>query len=218
MRSGIGPERDLQVLGIPVVADLPAGSRLLDHCGTTVAWRLSGELQAEAREHAAGEGLVEPHVVLKAASSRCPPDTWDLHLLSWISPSEGGPHEAAAIVFHMKPLSTGRVRLRSRDPLEAPVVERGFLTREEDLAPILEGIELARRLAGTPPLRELLEDEVRPGLEDPERYSAVVDGDCRVFGVEGLLVADASVMPTIPRANTNLTTAAIAERVAAGLA
>jgi choline dehydrogenase-like flavoprotein len=43
----------------------------------------------------------------------------------------------------------------------------------------------------------------------------VVDVDCRVLGVEGLLVADASIMPTIPRANTNLTTAAIAERAAA---
>ena len=42
----------------------------------------------------------------------------------------------------------------------------------------------------------------------------VVDADCRVLGIEDLLVADASVMPTIPRANTNLTTAAIAERIA----
>jgi choline dehydrogenase len=45
----------------------------------------------------------------------------------------------------------------------------------------------------------------------------VLDPDARVLGVDGLLVADASLMPTIPRANTNLTTAAIAERVAAGL-
>jgi choline dehydrogenase-like flavoprotein len=47
---------------------------------------------------------------------------------------------------------------------------------------------------------------------------AVVDGDGHVYGIEGILVADASVMPTIPRANTNLSTAAIAERIAAGLA
>ena len=46
----------------------------------------------------------------------------------------------------------------------------------------------------------------------------VVDANCRVLGTDGLLVADASIMPTIPRANTNLTTAAIAERVAALLA
>ena len=46
----------------------------------------------------------------------------------------------------------------------------------------------------------------------------VLDRSCRVHGVERLVVADASVMPTIPRANTNLTTAAIAERVAEALA
>ena len=44
---------------------------------------------------------------------------------------------------------------------------------------------------------------------------AVVDGDGRVYGIDELFVADASIMPTIPRANTNLTTAAIAKRVAA---
>jgi choline dehydrogenase len=44
-----------------------------------------------------------------------------------------------------------------------------------------------------------------------------VDADCRVLGTEGLYVADASVMPEVPRANTNLSTAAIAERVAEAL-
>jgi choline dehydrogenase len=140
-------------------------------------------------------------------------------------------YEAGISVFHMKPLSSGRVLLRSRDPFEQPLVERGFLTREEDLAAILEGIELARGLAATPPLRELLGEEIRPGGEEPEPYvrgtirnyfhpagtcalGAVVDGGGRVHGTESLVVADASIMPTIPRANTNLTTAAVAERIA----
>jgi choline dehydrogenase len=232
LRSGIGPADELRALGIGVVSDLPTGSRLLDHYGTTVAWMASERLEAEAREQAAGPGLVEPHVLLKAASSRCPPGEWDLHVLSWISQAEDGRYEAAATVFHMKPLSVGSVRLRSRDPREPPVIERGFLQREEDLATILEGFEIARRLAATPPLRELVGEELRPGDAETEAYvrgtvrgyyhpagtcalGAVVDGDGRVHGVEGLLVADASVMPTIPRANTNLTTAAIAERIAA---
>ncbi len=235
LRSGIGPERELTRLGIPVVSDLATGSRLLDHCGTTVAWEPSSALQAEAAEHARRDGLVEPHVVLKAASSRCPAGRWDLHLLSWIYPSGAdGRYETAAIVFHMKPLSTGRVTLSSADPLEPPLVERGFLSREEDLGPILEGIELAQTLAATAPLCDLLGDEVRPRDLDPERYvrdtirnyfhpagtcaiGSVVDTDGRVLGLEGLSVADASIMPTIPRANTNLTTAAIAERIATTL-
>jgi choline dehydrogenase len=46
----------------------------------------------------------------------------------------------------------------------------------------------------------------------------VVDGDGRVYGIEGLFVADASIMPTIPRANTNLSTLALAERLAESIA
>jgi choline dehydrogenase len=233
LRSGIGPESDLRSLGIPVVSELPTGSRLLDHCGTSVGWELSSALQEEAEERARNGGIFEPHVVLKAASSRCSPSTWDLHLLSWISRSDlEGRWGGAAVVFHMKPLSSGRVRLRSRDPREAPLVERGFLSREEDLEPLLEGIELARLIAGQQPLREAITSELSPGDTEVEHHvretirnyfhpagtcalGDVLDSDCRVLGMEGLVVADASIMPTIPRANTNLTTAAIAERVAA---
>jgi choline dehydrogenase len=141
---------------------------------------------------------------------------------------------AYALVFHMKPLSVGRVTLRSTDPADLPLVERGLVSREEDLATLLDGIEIARRIGGTAPLRELLAEELHPGGEDEVSYvrstvrnyfhpsgtcalGQVVDEQCRVLGTEGLLVVDASVMPTIPRANTNLTTAAIAERVAAAL-
>ena len=126
-----------------------------------------------------------------------------------------------------------RVRLASADPTEPPLVERGFLTREEDLGPLLEGVELARSIVAQGPLRGLLDAELAPGAADPEEHvratirnyfhpagtcplGTVVDAHGRVFGTEGLYVADASFMPTIPRANTNLTTAAIAEKIAAG--
>ena len=132
----------------------------------------------------------------------------------------------------MKPLSHGRVSLRSSNPAEAPLVERGFLSRKEDTDTILEAIELAREIAATSPVAELLGEELRPGRVELAEYvrttarnyfhpagtcplGDVVDVNCRVLGTDGLLVADASIMPTIPRANTNLTTAAIAERVAA---
>ncbi len=234
MRSGIGPERDLSRLGIPVVEALPVGERLLDHYGPGIGWEPSARLHAETADHEReAAGLFEPHVVVKAASSGCTAGSWDLHLLSWTNRSDDpGPYEASAALFHMKPLSTGRLRIRSTDPNDLPLVERGFLSREEDLLPLLEGIELARTIAASAPLRELLAKELRPGEVEPERYvretcrnyfhpagtcplGHVVDADCRVLGVENLLVADASIMPMIPRANTNLTTAAIAERVTA---
>jgi choline dehydrogenase len=177
--------------------------------------------------------LYEGHVVLKAASSSCPSGQFDLHFLSWTNRSaEPDRYEIAVAFFHMKPLSTGRLRLASRDPEALPEIERGFLSREEDLDVLVEAIEIGRSIAAADPIRELVLSELRPGTVEPERYvretvrgyfhpagtcalGRVVDVHCRVFGVDGLCVADASIMPTIPRANTNLTTAAIAERVAA---
>jgi choline dehydrogenase-like flavoprotein len=233
LRSGIGPEAELRRLGIPVVQALPVGERLLDHCGTDVAFDVVPTLQSETEAEDAERGVFASHVVAKVASATCPPGSWDLHLVPWISRLANGRFRAYVIVFHMKPLSSGSVRLASTDPTMPPLVERGFLSREEDLVPLLEGIELARAIAGQEPLRGLLDTEVGPGAAGPEEYvrttirnyfhpawtcplGAVVDAHGRVFGTEGVYVADASFMPTIPRANTNLTTAAIAEKVAAG--
>lgn len=95
---------------------------------------------------------------------------------------------------------------------------------------MVEGLELARTLAAQPALAALVGREVEPGTEELHAYARrtprcyfhpagtcgigrVVDPRGRVLGLEGLVVADASVMPTIPRANTNLTTVAIAERL-----
>jgi len=235
MRSGIGPEADLRRHGIDVVESLPIGERLLDHCGMGTAWMPSAELDAETAAHEREHGLFEPHAVAKVSSSGCPAGTWDTHLVSWAGRSETpGRYEPQILVFHMKPLSAGRVRLRSADPTELPLVERGFLQVEDDIQVLVEGIELARVVAAAGPLRTVLGEELRPGDQDVESFvresvrnyfhpagtcplGTVLDTEARVFGVEGLHVADASLMPTIPRANTNLTTAAIAERVAASL-
>jgi choline dehydrogenase len=232
LRSGVGPEAELRRLGIEPAAALPVGERLLDHCGIDVAWEPAETLAVAFARHEREHGVFEAHLLLKIASSSCPPGSFDLHLLPWVTPqSQDGRYDIAFPVFHVKPASAGRLRLRSTDPEEPPVVERGFLSREEDLAQLLEGVELARTLAATPPLRDLLAAELRPGDVDLERYiretirnyfhpagtcaiGAVVDPFGRVFGLDGLVVADASIMPTIPRANTNLTTAAIAERIA----
>jgi choline dehydrogenase len=233
-RSGVGPEPDLRALGIDVVEALPVGERLLDHCGSGIGWEPTEALHEETARHELEHDLYQAHVVLKGASGSCTPGSWDLHFLSWIDrAAEPGRYEVSTGFFHMKPLSTGRVRLRSTDPAQQPLIERGFLARDEDLSTLLDAIEIGRSLAATEPLARFVTAELRPGPIDPERYlretirnyfhpagtcplHEVVDTDCRVLGLENLLVGDASVMPTIPRANTNLTTAAIAERVAAG--
>jgi choline dehydrogenase len=233
LRSGIGPEAELARHGIPVVEPLPVGEALLDHHGTGMGWGRTPALDRETADHVARTGfLFRPHAFAKAASASCPPGSWDLHLIPWVSPSddESG-YDASIGVFHMKPRSAGRVRLRSRDPADLPVVERGFLRDPRDLDVVVEGLELVRDLAARPPLAGLLGPEVAPGSEELPTYARrtmrnyfhpagtcgigrVVDERGRVLGVDELVVADASVMPTIPRANTNLTTVAIAERLA----
>ena len=233
LRSGIGPEEELARHAISVVEALPVGEALLDHHGTGIRWSRTDALDRETADHVTRTGpLFLPHAFVKAASSVCAPNAWDLHLVSWTSPADDGSgYEASVGVFHMKPGSAGRVRLRSRDPNELPVVERGFLRDPGDLATVVEGLELARELAAHEPLARLLGSEREPGAEELSAYATrtmrnyfhpagtcgigrVVDTQGRVLGMEGLVVADASVMPTLPRANTNLTTVAIAERLA----
>ena len=233
LRSGIGPEEELGRHAIGVVGALPVGEALLDHHGTGISWTGTDALDRETADHVARTGpLFLPHAFVKAASSVCAASSWDLHVLSWTNPTDDGPgYEASMGVFHLKPVSSGRVRLRSRDPAELPVVERGFLGDPSDLTTIVEGLELARALAAQEPLARLLGGEREPGAENLSAYARrtvrnyfhpagtcgigrVVDASGRVLGVDGLVVADASVMPTIPRANTNLTTVAIAERLA----
>jgi choline dehydrogenase-like flavoprotein len=233
MRSGIGPEPELARHGIPLVAVLPVGESLLDHHGTGIGWQSSELLNRVTADHVRRTGpLYAPHGVVKAASSACSEGSWDLHLVSWANAASGSEdYEASVGVFHMKPGSAGRVRLRSPDASELPQVERGFLRDPADLTTIVEGLELARALAEQGPLARLLGPEVAPADEPLERYARrtmrnyfhpagtcaigrVVDDSGRVLGLDRLFIADASIMPTIPRANTNLTTVAIAERLA----
>jgi choline dehydrogenase len=150
---------------------------------------------------------------------------------------------AHLFVHGMKPASRGGVRIGSPDPTALPIVDHGFLSDESgrDAATLASGIRLARRLGATPAMDGLLEGEVAPGADagddelsqymrttvggywhpvgtckmgpanDPE---AVVDASGRLHGFGNVYVADASIMPTIPRANTHLPVIAIAERIA----
>jgi choline dehydrogenase len=181
-------------------------------------------------------------VVVKARSAACPDGTWDLHLFPATDPAKDelghptGRYELSAATFVMKPRSRGRVRLAGPDARQPPLIEHGFLSDSADLDVLVDGLALLRRLGASEAMNPYAEREVRPGLDvDPETYiretvrgyfhpvgtcalGSVVDERGAVIGFEGLYVADASVMPTIPRSNTNLSTLAVAEKIASQLA
>ena len=142
--------------------------------------------------------------------------------------------------WQMRPLSTGYVRIASADPLAAPVIQPNYLAHEEDQRVLLAAIRTARRILATPELAPYYEREQQPGVEKmsddelldfarqygvscyhyagtcrmgPESDpSAVVDHELKVRGLQGLRVVDASIMPTMPSANTYASTLAIAEK------
>jgi choline dehydrogenase len=209
------------------VDGLPVGESLLDHVGVGLAYEPTEPMRVQMAEFEASRPLWMGQVTVRARSSLCPHDVCDLFFFPAADP--GGAISAA--VFAMKPLSRGRVTLRSRDP-EAPLaIEHGFLRDERDARVLTEGVELVREFVSRDEFRPHVAREERPGSDVGAAVyvraakrgffhptgtcaiGAVVDERCRVLGYEGLVVADASVLPEIPRANTNLTVAAVAERV-----
>jgi choline dehydrogenase len=217
LRSGIGPE-----------SGLPVGEGLHDHVGTGLAWEPTEALRADWDVFARKSPLGMGGITIEARSRECRDDVCDLFLFPAIDPG----YEISAAAFAMKPRSRGRVTLTANDPRAPLRIDHGFLSDGRDVPVLVEGFERLRELGRSEPIRGYAAREIRPG-EDVEAEAhvraaargffhptgtcaigTVVDERGRVFGHENLVVADASIMPTIPRANTNLSTAAIAEKLA----
>ena len=170
MRSGIGPSAELGRHGIEVVAELDGvGTNLVDHPGVSVFYQPSKEQERETASCEDEGMLFQGHNGIRARSELCEEGTWDLHLLTWISPDkEGlvkGRFEAHISVFAMKPASRGSIRLASADPEERTVVEQGFISDSDgrDLETLVDGVRLVRELAGTDPMRKAVSEELIPG-------------------------------------------------------
>ncbi len=167
-------------------------------------------------------------VVARASSGESPAD---LQLLPMNHLGAEVPRVGLVMVALMEVQSTGTVRLASTDPFDDPVVDFRLLSHETDERRLNAGIALLVRLLEHPALRRLGNAAVPPtdavgvraSLGDYVHASGtcamgrVVDPQCRVVGYEALRVCDASVMPDLPRANTHLSTVAVAERFASML-
>jgi choline dehydrogenase len=154
------------------------------------------------------------------------------------------PHPFSAFTFspvHLRPEGRGWVRIKSPDPLAPPAIQFNFLASDYDFQALIYGMKLSRKIAAQPALRPFVGEEVMPGAEVQSEaqmieeirergvsnlhpvgtcrmggeVDAVVDPRLRVYGVEGLRVADASIMPQVPGGNTNAPSIMIGEKCAA---
>jgi choline dehydrogenase-like flavoprotein len=144
----------------------------------------------------------------------------------------------------MTPQSHGSVKLTSADPHAPLVVDHGYLSDpdDEDLAVLCDGLEIVQEIVATSPLANLLASERRAGAGHISRTdapdfirrhvgidyhpactcrmgpvsdeTAVVDPTGKVHGLDDLYICDASIFPTLMRANTNLPAAMVAEKLA----
>ncbi len=257
MLSGIGPVDHLAEVGVPLAHELPGvGANLHDHPSLVCTWDLpgGGSLADAEKPKAMLEWLLRrtgplaSSVAEAFAFVRSRPGLPAADLQFHFAPAYFVDHGATTYDGHaltiapvlISPKSRGHLRLRSADPTAPPRILTNMLVQQEDVAAMVEGVKIARRIAASGPLAELCGAELLPGspVSDDDDIEAdlrrrvetlyhpvgtcrmgsdegaVVDPQTRVRGIEGLRVVDASIMPLIPGGNTHAPTVMVAERAA----
>ncbi len=260
--SGIGRSQDIRPLGIAMHHELAGvGQNLQDHLDLILGYRTRDTdtigigLRAGAklvreilawRRH--GNSMVAS-TLAEAGSFFCSAPTGErpdlqTHFVIGIVDDHArrlyAGHGYSCHVCYLRPHSRGRVFLKSADPLAAPGIDPNYLSDARDLAALIKGAKMARKIMHAPAMRPYIDKElfgVHDNMSDAEWEQlirdradtvyhpagtckmgvddmAVVDPRLKVRGVPGLRVADASVMPLLVSGNTNAPTIMIAEKCA----
>ncbi|MFI9272222.1 GMC family oxidoreductase [Kitasatospora sp. NPDC052896] len=168
LHSGVGPEQDLEALGIPVVHDLPGvGENLLDHPESVIVWETHGPIpENSAMDSDAGL------FVRRDPTSEGPDLMFHFYQIPFTdNPERLGysrpPHGVSMTPNVPKPRSRGRLYLTSADPAVKPALDFRYFTDEADYdgRTLVDGIRIARAVAASEPLASWLKREVCPGPE-----------------------------------------------------
>ena len=253
MLSGIGPEDQLQLFGIPTVHELPGvGQNLWNHLSAQISFKVKEGITLAADADAVhfclhytsqGSSAVNDMVlrtspVVDERQERVP-GFRSRYLVGEVSPDR----EARISCSLGLPDGSGYVRLASADPGVQPSFNYRYLQHPNDIRRVREGLQLAIRLLESDAYKDVADHRINPTdeiLADDDAFDlwirqtvgsarhvsgtckmgpdsdpmAVVDQYCRVKGVQGLWVADASVMPRVPRSGgAHATVVMIGERV-----
>jgi 5-(hydroxymethyl)furfural/furfural oxidase len=240
LRSGIGPESHLRAFGLQVRADLPVGEGLQDHPAAFVPIKLRHFAVPQSNFRHSNVCVRYSSGLMSAG----PNDMMIVSLNGQgdsLGSRLSAPQEAVGMigVWVNQCYSRGTVRLHSLDPFEHPIVEQNMLSEMSDLVRLRDGVRRVLELCDHASVQAIgragqtlnlsndrLDDWLLENVGDAQHAAgscrmgngrnpeAVVDDRCRVRNLRGLRVIDASIMPSVVRANTHLTTVMIAEHMA----
>ena len=236
LRSGIGPKKQLAELEIPLVAELPVGENLVEHPFYYNAYA--------ADPNTIGRQTPVIAVKIWTKSSFAKDGELDLHITAThLLPPDQSPTKVGFVlaIALTNPQSRGTVKLSSKDPNAAPVIDLNYLAVEEDRKRLMEGVKLSRQIAKSGDLKKMIVKELNPWeaetdeqlmasikstvdtyahpfatapMGTPGSKQAVVDFDGNVYKVKGLRVVDASIFPDAVSAAPNPTVIMAAEKIA----